>query len=79
LPLAVPLAIGNFWQAEVAAPEIWADAFWVGLTWEMPPLTIENKSAVIKDRAMARFMRKFEVLDGRDVSETSFNCRLNDD
>jgi len=39
----------------------------------MPPLTRENKSAVIKDRAMARFMRKFEVFDGRDVSETSFN------
>lgn len=36
----------------------------------MPALTIENKSAVSKDRAMACFMRKFEVFDGTDVSET---------
>jgi len=39
----------------------------------MPPLTIENKSAVIKDRAIARFMRKFEFFDGKDVSEINFN------
>jgi hypothetical protein len=40
-----------------AALEIWAFAFWLGLIWDMPPLAIENKSAVIKNKVIALFMR----------------------
>ncbi len=59
LPLAETLAIGNFWQADAAALEFWAFAFWLKLIWDMPPLAIENKSAVIKNKVIALFMRQF--------------------
>lgn len=54
----------------MAAPEIWAFAFWVGLMWVMPPLAIENKSAVIKNKVVALLMRQFVVFALR--SEISF-------
>jgi hypothetical protein len=50
--------------------ENWAFAFCEGLMCEMAPLTIENKSAVIRNKVIALFMRLFVVFAKR--SEISF-------